>query len=63
MMPSNMPEDIGKYVVIKNYVDSNHAGNMENRRSHYGIILYINNAPITWYSKLQRTVEASSFVS
>ena len=62
-MPSNMPEALGKYVVIKYYVDSNHARNMVNRRSHYGIIIYVNNAPIIWYSKQQNTFEASSFVS
>ena len=42
-------------------VDANHAGNISNRRSHYGIILYFNNAPIIWYSKLQNTVEVSIF--
>ena len=56
-----MPEEIGKYVVIKYYVDANHAGNMANMRSHYGIIIYANNEPIIWYSKHQNTVEASSF--
>ena len=40
----HIPEALGKYVVIKDYVNSNHAGNMENRRSHYGI--RVNNAPI-----------------
>ena len=55
MMPRNIPEALGKYVVIKAYVDANHAGNMANRRSHYGIIIYVNNAPISWYSKRQNT--------
>ena len=63
MMPQNMPEALGKYVLIKDYVVSNHAGNMANRRSHYGMIIYVNNAPIIWYSKRQNTVEASSFGS
>ena len=62
-MPSHMPEALGKYVVIKSYVDSNHAGNISNRRSHSGIIIYVNNAPIIWYSKRQNTVEDSSFGS
>ena len=44
-----MSEALGKYVAIKDYVDTNHAGNMENRRSHSGIIIYVNNAPIIWY--------------
>ena len=52
---------IGKYVVIKSYVYDNHAGNMANMRSHSGIIVYVNNAPIIWYNKLQNTVKASSF--
>ena len=60
-MPRHMPEALGKYVVIKAYVDANHAGNMSNRRSHSGIIIYVNNSPIIWYSKKQNTVEASSF--
>ena len=36
---------------------------MENRRSHSGIIIYVNNAPIICYIKLHNTVEASSFGS
>ena len=58
MMPRHMPEALGKYVVIKAYVDANHAGNMANRRSHYGIIIYDNNPPIIWYIKRQNIVEA-----
>ena len=58
MMPRHMPEAIVKYVVIKYYVDANHAGNISNRRLHSGIIIYINNAPIIWYSKRQNIVEA-----
>ena len=59
--PRHMLEALGKYVLIKAYVDDNHTGNMENRRSHSGIIIYVNNAPIICYSKRQNTVEASSF--
>ena len=58
-----MQEALGKYVVIKSYLDANHAGNMENRRLHYGIIIHVNNSPIIWYSKQHNTVEASSFGS
>ena len=52
IMPSHMPEALGKYFVIKAYADANHTGNMANRRSHYGIVIYVNNSPIIWYSKL-----------
>ena len=51
MMTRNMPEALGKYVAIKAYVDDNHAVNMLNRRSHSDIIIYVNSAPIIWYSK------------
>ena len=63
MKPRNMPEALGKYGAIKSYVDANHAGNMANGRSYSDIIIYVNNAPIIWYSKRQNTVEASSFGS
>ena len=51
IMPSHMPEALGKYSVIKSYVDANHAVNMESWRSHSIIIIYVNNSPIIWYSK------------
>ncbi len=33
------------------------------RRSHTGVIIYVNRAPILWFSKRQNTVESSSFGS
>jgi len=38
-------------------------GNMKTRRSHSGIQIYMNQAPIILYSKRQNTVAASSFGS
>ena len=55
MMTRNTPKALGKYVVIKAYVDSNYVGKMVNRRLHSGVIIYVNNAPIIWYSKEQNT--------
>ena len=40
---------------------ANNSGNMANKSSHSGIIIYVNNAPIIWYSKLQNTFQASIF--
>ena len=51
IIPRHMPEALGKYVVIKAYVNANHAGNMANRRSYSDIIIYVNNAPIILYIK------------
>ena len=63
MTPRNIPEALGNYFVIKSYVDTYHARNIVSTRSQSGIIIFINNAPIIWYSKQQKKVEASSFGS
>ena len=62
-IPPNMPPPRGRSVQTACYVDSDHAGNLMTRRSHTGIIIYLNNTPILWYSKRQNTVESSSFGS
>jgi hypothetical protein len=62
-LPPRMPEPKGKSVITSCFVDANHAGNVVTRRSHTGILLYVNNAPVQWYSKRQNTVESSSFGS
>ena len=58
-----MPEPKGTSVVVSCFVDANHAGNAITRRSHTGILIYVQNAPIIWFSKRQNTVESSSFGS
>ena len=63
IMPMHMSEALGKYVMIKASLDANHSGKNSNRISYYGIIIYVNNEPIIWYSKFQKTVQASSFGS
>ena len=60
-IPTNKPEERGKHVVITCFVDANHAGDRTDRRSHTGILLFVNKAPTHWYSKKQSTVEASTF--
>jgi hypothetical protein len=62
-IPENMPEPRGKPVLMTCFVDADHAGCQLTRRSHTGVILYINRAPIVWYSKRQNTVESSTFGS
>ena len=62
-LPPKMPKPRGNRVVISCFVDANHAGNMITRRSHSGILIYVQNAPIIWFSKRQNTVESSSFGS
>ena len=62
-LPPNMPEPLGHAVDITCFVDSDHAGNVVTRRSHTGILIFVQNAPVIWYSKKQNTVESSSFGS
>lgn len=62
-LPRNMPEPRGHAVDITCFVDANHAGNVVTRRSHTGVLIFVQNAPILWYSKKQNTVESLSFGS
>ena len=62
-LPPNMPEARGKSVQINCFVDADHAGDVVSRRSHTGILIYVNRAPVIWYSKRQNTVETSTFGS
>jgi hypothetical protein len=62
-VPNNMPTPRGRMVSTTAYVDASHAANKMTRRSHTGFILFVNRAPITWYSKRQNTVESSTFSS
>ena len=48
-IPTDAPEARGKSVVTLCFVDADHAGCRVTRRSHTGIILYVNCAPIMWY--------------
>ena len=45
------------------FVDADHASNRVTRRSQTGILIFLNRAPIAWYSKRQNTVESSTFGS
>ena len=61
--PHDMPEHLGGGVHVSCFADADHAGNKITRRSHTGIIIFINSAPIIWFSKRQNTVESSTFGS
>ena len=62
-LPADMPKPRGRAVLTTAYVDASHAPNRITRRSHTGFIIFVNKAPIIWYSKRQQTVEASAFSS
>ena len=62
-LPERMPPPLGVSVRITAFVDASHAANKVTRRSHTGYVIFINRAPIIWYSKRQNTVESSTFSS
>lgn len=62
-IPGDAPKPRGNYVSTHCFVDADHAGNRVTRRSQTGILLFLNRAPIIWYSKRQNTVETSTFGS
>jgi hypothetical protein len=62
-IPLNAPQPRGNDVIISCFVDADHAGNLVTRRSHTGVIIFCNKAPILWFSKRQNTVETSTFGS
>ena len=45
------------------YVDADHAHDQVTRRSTTGILVLLNNTPIRWISKRQKTVESSTYGS
>ena len=62
-LPYDMPESKGSPMRITCYVDADHAHDVVTRRSVTGIVLLINNTPVRWISKRQKTVESSTYGS
>jgi hypothetical protein len=52
----------GKGIILRLLVDSDHAGDQVTRRSRTGYLIYLNMAPIQWFSnKKQVSAETSVF--
>ena len=62
-VPGDMPAPRGQVVSTHCFVDSDHAANTVMRCSQTGLLLFVNRAPVTWFSKRQNTVEMSTFGS
>ena len=62
-LPPNAPPPRGKTVDTRLFVDADHAGDRITHRSRTGFFIFLNGAPIVWYSKRQNTVESSVFGS
>ena len=62
-IPLNAPEPLGNEVSIHCFVDASHASDKVTRRSQSGVLIFVNKAPILFYSKRQNSVETSTFGS
>ena len=58
-----MPQPTGNLATLTCYVDADHARDKVTCRSVTGVVLLMNNTPITWISKRQKTVETSTYGS
>jgi hypothetical protein len=61
MIPSDFPVPRGKEVELCLFVDSDHVGEQFTRRSRNGFVVYLNMAPIVWFSKHHPAVDSSVF--
>jgi hypothetical protein len=61
IIPSDAHVTSGKEVYLHLFVDSDNAGEQFKRLSRTGFVIYLNMAPIVWFSKRQPTVESSVF--
>ena len=59
----DQPKPLGPKVRITVYKDSDHAHDILTRRSVTGLLLFLNNTPVKWISKRQKTVETSTYGS
>ena len=62
-LPPAMPDPLGGEVLLRLFVDADYAGDGATRRSRTGFIIFLNEAPIYWFSKKQTRVENSVFGS
>jgi hypothetical protein len=62
-LPNNMPSSFGPSMMMRIFVDSNHAGDLVTRQSRTGFVVFLNCAPIYWSSKKQTSCKTSTFGS
>ena len=62
-MPPDMPVPRGNKARVSGFFDASHASCLVTRRSVTGVLIFINQTPILWYSKRQATVETSTYGS
>jgi hypothetical protein len=61
-IPKDLPPEKGSRVRMTVYVDADHAHVLFTKRYITGILVMLNNTPIRWIYKRQKTVETSNYV-
>jgi hypothetical protein len=62
-LPEHFPSPRGQPVQINMFCDAAHATDLITRRYTTWVGIFLNGAPIKWYSKRQNTIESSTFGS
>jgi hypothetical protein len=62
-IPRDIPRPLGKRVVLTTYVDANLYHDMVTGRSVTGVLHYLNQTPVGWFTKKQATVETATYGS
>ena len=63
VIPPKMPKPHGKAVMTICFVDANHARFHVTQQSQTGILTFLQQASVIWYSKHQNTIKSSMFGS
>jgi hypothetical protein len=62
-IPNDLPTSKGSNVWMTDYVDADQVHDLVSRRSITGILMMLNDTPIIWVYKCQKTVETSIYGS
>ena len=62
-IPRDAPKALGKPVVLTTYVDANLNHDLVTGRSVSGVLHFVNQTPVYWFSKKQPTVETATYGS
>jgi hypothetical protein len=63
LIPNDIPKALGKRVVCTSYVDANLNHDLLTGRSVTGILHFVNQTPVHWFTKKQPTVETATYGS
>ena len=61
--PRDAPTPLGKRVVLSSYVDANLYHDLATGRAVTGVLHYVNQTPVEWFTKKQPTVETATYGS